>query len=271
MKKSFLIYLLLFISVVVQGQSQNIFSNFKIIETNSSLNNIEIKNPSINDNFQLSKTTLQVDSLDTIFFDLSNAVFTANYVDIPVSIISDDSVDALDFSLKYNQINLVYDSIIDLTSYLQALAFYNSNDSTIRFTSNSFQQYVKNVPLVNIRFDILGLGFNTSDISSIKGYLKGQKCSIKLFNQTSIGFNELSENDNLLTIFPNPCKNMLNVKSINKSSIYIFDSNGKVVYVNKNVDAKSNLVINTEKFTAGIYLLKTEFNSQYLTRKIIVE
>ena len=273
MKRAILIYLLLIIVGIVQGQTQQVFSKF--IETstvnNRSSNNLSEKNHTIIDQLQLSKTMLQIDSLDTVFFDLANAVITGNYIDIPVSIISDDSIDALDFSLKYNQTNLIYDSIIDLTNYLQALAFYNPNDSTIRFTSNSFQQYSKNVPLVNIRLDILGIGFNTSDLWSIKVYLKGQKCSIKLFNQTSIGFNEISENTNSLITYPNPCNHLLNLKSIYNSSISIFDPNGKEVYANKNVTANSNLEINTEKFSPGIYLLRSEFNQKYLTRKIIVE
>ena len=123
--------------------------------------------------------TASIDLLDTVVFDVSNAIKIGNVISFPISILSDDTVNALDFSFKYNQTNLTYDSITDLTTYLQALAFYNPNDSTVRFTSNSFQRYVNNTPLVMLHFTLLTSQFITSDINTIKGYLNGNVCSIR--------------------------------------------------------------------------------------------
>ena len=106
-----------------------------------------------------------IDALDTVVFDLSQAVINGNNVEFPVSIISDDTINSLDFSLKYNQINLSYDTIIDLTTYLQSFAFYNNNDSTLRFTSYCFQAISHDTSLVSIHFNMLSAQIANADFN----------------------------------------------------------------------------------------------------------
>ena len=69
--------------------------------------------------------TLVIDSQDSVFFDLFNATVVGSTIDFPVYVKSDDVINALDFSFKYNENELEYDTILNLTNYIQHLSYYN--------------------------------------------------------------------------------------------------------------------------------------------------
>ncbi len=124
---------------------------------------------------------LIINTNDTVVFDLSHAVYTANYVDIPVLLISDDLINALDFSLKFNELNLTYDSIINYKSYLSQYANFNNADRFLRFASYSSHDFDHNSSLVAIRFlftNPCGV-ISKSDFNSITAYLNGDPCAFK--------------------------------------------------------------------------------------------
>src|SRR6267378_1153823 len=127
------------------------------------------------------KRAEKVDTKDTVVFDLSQAVIVGNSMDIPVSVLSDDTINSLDFSMKFNQAKLTYDTLINNASYLQSLAFFNKTDSTLRATSNSLQQYGNNTPLMAIRFRFISVcNISKADFNSVAVYLGGKPCSFKV-------------------------------------------------------------------------------------------
>lgn len=218
--------------------------------------------------------TASIDLLDTVVFDVSNAIKNGNVISFPISILSDDTVNALDFSFKYNQTNLTYDSITDLTTYLQALAFYNPNDSTVRFTSNSFQRYVNNTPLVMVHFTLLTSQFNTSDINTIKGYLNGNVCSIKLTPAISTTIGTLESNKNLFSFFPNPAKAEFQVivsSSFSKAAIEIVNSSGTILLM-KEINAKDGFTFKatTIDWPTGMYFVRLKTENAVETKKLII-
>src|SRR6185369_2658819 len=96
--------------------------------------------------------TANVNAQDSIVFDLSKITYNNDYASVPVYILSDDTLYSLDFSLKFDESNLTYDSTFNQTGYLSALAFFNQTDRTYRFTSSSIQPIENNKTLVLIRF-----------------------------------------------------------------------------------------------------------------------
>jgi hypothetical protein len=51
---------------------------------------------------------LTIDFADSVIYDLSNAALVGNQYSFLVSIKSNDTINALDFSFKYNQLKLQY-------------------------------------------------------------------------------------------------------------------------------------------------------------------
>src|SRR5690349_12324037 len=94
------------------------------------------KSFSSNDNHSTgtqARLTSTIDMLDTVVFDISQSSMAGNQVSFPVYIITDDTINSLDFSLVFNETNFSLDTIINLTTYLQPV--YNLTMGTLYFTS----------------------------------------------------------------------------------------------------------------------------------------
>ena len=138
--------------------------------------------------FPSSAAPIIINSSDTVVFDLSQATCTSGLTQIPVSILSVDSVYTLDFSLKYDHTELAYDSITKLRSYISESSYYNPPDSTVRMSSyngSTFWAFENNTGLVSVYFDLLSGQINSSYLNSIKAFLNGDSCSVKIIDAIS--------------------------------------------------------------------------------------
>lgn len=227
----------------------------------------------IKNNTDQPKSPLIINAGDTVVFDLSNATIVGNYIQFPVSILSDDVVNALDFALKFNYPSFTYDSTFNLTSYISPFGYFNPTDSTLRLTSNSLQTYANNTPLLSIRFNI-GSGFTCSDINlnTITVYLNGDPCSFKVINCTPIstGISAASAASELLTVYPNPATDFFQVDYNSNSAkeiiMVVFDSNGRKIIDEKHsiVEGTNTIKKDVHKFKSGMYFVQL-IDSKYNT------
>ncbi len=84
---------------------------------------------------------------------------------------------------------------------------------------------------------------------------------------TTTNINNLT-NNNKFTFYPNPSSNYINIKTENITSIYIFNSIGKLVLIQK---VNNNSKINISQLTKGIYYIKTDIIDTSTSYKLIVE
>lgn len=200
---------------------------------------------------------------EKVIFDLSKAVIKDGFADVPVSFISDEEVNSLDFALEMNMENLSFTSLEDRTNYLQTLAFMNSEDRTLRITSNSLQNYEKNKSLLSIRFELKSGQINESDLTSVVAYLNGERVSTEVR-----GANFVADN-NLVQVYPNPSNGILNVLVSANATVQLFDFEGKQVVFETSVNADEKREINTQDFASGIYMMKI-FNNDFVTMRKVV-
>ncbi len=122
-----------------------------------------------------------INTQDSVIFDLSHATITGNFIDIPVFFLSDDIVNSFDFSFKFDETILTYDSVINYKNYLTALPNFNTTDRKLRFTSNSLQTIENNTALIAIRFTFTNICLvNETNLNTIKVYLNGNPCTSKV-------------------------------------------------------------------------------------------
>ena len=208
-----------------------------------------------------------IDANDTIVFDLSNTLINGVYTQFPVYIKSDEIINAVDFSFKYNQVNFLYDSVLDHTAYMQSLAYYNAVDSTVRYTSYSLQPIPNNVSLISVRFLILAGTFCTSDLNTITGYLNGDVCTVQIINCSSTGIADLTEDVNV-DVFPNPATDMLSVESKEKTNVQLINMEGREVRTSKTEGTSHKL--NVSGLANGLYLLKLYNNKSVSVKKVLI-
>jgi hypothetical protein len=81
------------------------------------------------------------------------------------------------------------------------------------------------------------------------------------------------ENDNFMNVFPNPSDGQVKIRIkqfAGKVNIQVIDINGRVVYSVKNEDFSSELKLNLNDLTSGIYILKVTGEGLSYTEKIIL-
>lgn len=203
-------------------------------------------------------------------FDLSQADTSSAFFDVPVSILSDDTVNALDFSFKYNQLDFDYDSIIDLTNHLQTFSYYNPFDSTLRFTSNSFQRYENDTALVLIKFNRLFGQFCINDLNTVKVYMNGDMCSFKIIDCLQLGINSVQNGKQQIVVYPNPASQNVVIDIYDNAQLQLLAADGRCLkhsYLFANQKNKVSL----EMIPNGLYFVKIYNNDFSEIKKLIIQ
>ncbi len=213
--------------------------------------------------------THTVNASDTIVIDLGNQTLIGNKISFPVSISSDDTIYSLDFSFKYNQALFDYDTILNLSPSLQSNSYYNATDSTVRYTSFSLDTVAKNVDLVSVQLTTFSGYMCNQDMNSIKGFLNGDVCSIKLINCLSAGINDQHGMNTNILIYPNPASQQLTLVSPQAATAVLMDMNGKLMITPIALNKDENLQLNTSTFANGIYVVKI-YNDRFVSLKKLV-
>lgn len=94
-----------------------------------------------------------------------------------------------------------------------------------------------------------------------------------LFTNTVLN-NETFENNNNVSIYPNPVKDILNIKVKDFSSevlVKVIDINGREVYAQKVNNMNNSNSINLSNLSTGIYVLKLQGENLNYSEKIILE
>jgi hypothetical protein len=197
---------------------------------------------------------MTIDQFDTVYFDLSSALVTGNQVEFPVYMDSDDQIVALDFNFKYNQVKLDYDTIIKLANFLDVLAFYNTNDSTVRLTSfTNTVFYPNNSPLFKVKFNILQPGpLCSGDIFSVNSLLNGDVCTSGIMDCTSGLADQSVFSD--IHIFPNPAVDHSEISGIPTGSrVELRDITGKTIFSKEVKGNPQSLKLDLRNKSSGIY------------------
>ncbi len=204
-------------------------------------------------------------SEDKIVFDLSKTIFTNGYAEVPVSIVSEGDINSLDFAIQLNSDKLTNASVKNHTNYIETLSNLVEVDNTLRLSSYSLQNYESDKNLISVRFALSDGIIQESDFNEVEGYLNGDKVKVELRN----GRIPSSVSENLVSIYPNPANEVLNVLTSQDATIQLLDLEGRLIVFQTNVNANEKHEISTQNFAAGIYLMKI-FNDDFVTMKKVV-
>lgn len=214
-----------------------------------------------------------IDTLDTVIFDLNKAVLIGNIVEFPVTFHSDDFIYALDFSLKFNNQLVEFDSLINITPGLNYLYYMNPIDSTLRFTSYRLGQLINDTAVVKLRFTSQYGAICMNDLNTIDGYLNGDHCSYKVTDcdtLTSSVFN-LSFSKGFESIYPNPASDKVNVKVVKDTFIRIVTTNGKIVLNKSLKSSEEEHELNVSNLSEGLYFVHFISNEGSVTQKLLIQ
>ena len=222
----------------------------------------------VNGNFSTvgSGGSLRQNSANRVIFDLTKATLVDGYFEVPVSVVSDEEVNSLDFAMDFSNGNLEFNSVVDHSGYLQSLSNLNSDDKTLRFTSYSLQNYEMNKSLISIRVSAIGGKLDESDFSSLECYLNGEKVNAELLTARN---SSISSNNQQVDVYPNPTNGLINVLANENAIVQLMDINGSVIYVQTSLIAGQKQEVNLQSLANGIYMIKV-YNENFVSLKKVV-
>ena len=203
-----------------------------------------------------------ITNTDQIVFDFSKANVDGNSVEIPVSIVSSELIRGLDFALKFNEEKLTFNEVVSTSSNIDGYSFFDTNDKTLRYTSDNMSNFDLNTKVVSVRFDLSKGSINVNDITSTMGMLNGKQVNVVLKN--AAGVSEIKGATTNVNIFPNPTTGLLNIVASENSTVEITDLTGKQVLFQTALNANVKQEFNVSDFANGMYIVKVyneNFNS----------
>ncbi len=196
-----------------------------------------------------------INNLDTIYFDLSQAVYGIGFVDFPVFFNSDDTIYAVDFAFRYNSSAVEYDSIIPVNTSLSYSQYLNPADSTFRFTSFSLTRIPDNSQVVMIRMNLVGGtgAVLVTDLYAIEAYLNGSTCSYRVIDGATAGINAATTPS--ISAYPNPTSDLLTVTADQLLTVALRSMNGETIKINDVLAPSGSVTISVADLPAGLYAI----------------
>jgi Bacterial Ig domain/Secretion system C-terminal sorting domain len=200
---------------------------------------------------------------DKIVFDLSNAIANGDIISIPVSVVSEKAINALDFAMQLDG-GVTYNSIVNKIASLTAMDNLDATDATLRFTSYSLENLdlTKPVVSVNVKADKV----NKDDLKALVGYLNGDKVNVEVVDG-SISAGVVANSP--VTVYPVPASTTVNVLAAANATAQLIDMDGNVV-VTVNVNANQAQAISTANLANGVYTLKVASANFVQNVKVVV-
>ncbi len=202
-----------------------------------------------------------------IVLDYSQAIASENYIEIPVYLDAGVSVNALDIALKFNEDDFMFNSVVSNTGSINALANFNSNDGVLRLTSSSLLKYENSKVLFYLRFDFRKTASSILDIRSTEGYLDGNRAEVILRNGGAVPHDDQAT----VVLYPNPVKDVLNVKVSSDAHVQLYSIDGNEVYYKSEIKSNEIAEISTKNLANGIYLIRISSDDFITIKKVIVE
>ncbi len=202
-----------------------------------------------------------------IIFDLAKATSNGSTVDVPVTIVSAEPVNALDFAFNFNEDKMSFNSVEALSSEVDGFGFFNTNDRVLRYTANNMSNFELNNAVLTVRFNSVDGKISAADINNTLGLLNGKKATVE-FEKSAAGL--VTMNNNFATIFPNPTTGLLNIVAQENSTVQVLDITGQQVLIQANANANEKQTINMDGFSSGVYFVKVFNNNFSKTERVVI-
>lgn len=199
-----------------------------------------------------------------VVFDLANATYEEDFVNVPVMINGEDAINAVDFAIMVDTEKLQFMSV---TNMQKVESLSNSFNTNVWNTSYSLESYNTEEPVFSIRFMSNGT-FSNSDFTYASAFINGKKVAVSFTkaveNATAVELNEMNVN-----LYPNPASNRFFVEVTPGASIELIDINGRVLRTLETVVDRTE--ISTEGLTSGVYIVRVANGDALTVKRVIIE
>lgn len=207
---------------------------------------------------------------DKLVIDLSNATSNGNSIEVPLTFVSSTNVTSIDFSMKFDESNLSYNSVVNYPSVASPVAYFSPITKMLKFDviNSNGSDFAANKAVASIRFESKNGVIDSDQFNSLVGYINGEVVPFEVVNKT-VGINNLPHSESSVNIFPNPTNGIINITSFSDANVEVCDITGKEVLFQTTVSASKTEQINVSNFVNGVYVVKI-YNNDFITIKKVV-
>ena len=206
---------------------------------------------------------LKGNEADYILVDLGNVIVEGTKVSVPVSIVSEELVNAFDLALGLNENTLSYVSMEDTQLGSSSAAFYNENDKTFRHTSFNVNNFSANARVAFFTFETVDGTISEKDFTSELALLNDKSVEVRFTKSADLVTNSVD-------IYPNPSNGMFTVTSKVDGRVDIVDVTGKLVHPGVIVKANQMIEVNMPELSSGVYFVRMYSNNSMTTERIVI-
>jgi len=201
----------------------------------------------------------------SVVFDLSNATYEEDFVDVPVQYVGEEVVKSMSFGLEYNRAEMSLQTIASLDGNVEAL--YNDDVDYLYLVSYSLEGYNVDEPVFSMRFYAPN-GVDTDDFSEVAGFINGDEVAtvVTMANENATAIQSFETG---LKIYPNPATEYLNIEVSENVNMEIIDVQGRVLVQRTNVIGVERIDIN--EFKAGVYMLKLSNDDHSVVKRVVIQ
>lgn len=155
--------------------------------------------------------------------------------------------------------------------YIAYIDYVNSHKCTVmKFEGNNWSQVGMAGFSAVMNSGFFSFAFSPDDIAHL-AYQDSEnlnKVTVMEYNY-ELGIDDFASNERTLNVSPNPVKDILTITNIAiGSTINIVDAMGKTIYNSTN-NNEQQLIINTESFSKGLYIIQVLDNGIYVYKKLV--
>jgi hypothetical protein len=214
-----------------------------------------------------SPSSLFKSASEKVIFNLSNAVVSGNTVEVPVSVVSSNTVSSIDFSMPLNSDVVSFNEISDVANGAESLSHFNTNDNTLRFTSYHTSNFKTDRSVATVKFNLVNGQLSASDLAGSLAFINGENAEVAFVG--SIGSNNV-DYSNVVSVFPNPASSFVQVITPELATVQLMDAAGRIISTNMNVTAGQALTLSTVELASGVYFVKISNENFSVNKKIVI-
>ncbi|MBP6458666.1 MAG: T9SS type A sorting domain-containing protein [Crocinitomicaceae bacterium] len=201
-----------------------------------------------------------------IVFDLTQAKKVGNYIDVPVSIESDNKFTGFDFALSLDNEDVKLNSILVNSGDVESFYHFNEDDKTVRFTSNNYDNFSTFNTVAVVRIEAQNSeSLSTASFNPRMAMLNGKRTKVEV-RQNAI----LTESFDL-KLFPNPASEQVNVRVSEDAKLIITDLTGKEVVGSQDLKANTTKYVDVNELSSGVYLFKVVGNNTERVERVMIK
>jgi len=199
-----------------------------------------------------------------IIVDLQSVIVDDLVQTVPVYVESMEPVHAIDLAFAYDHSNLSFKGVLNTTGNMRVLSHENPVDGQVRITSSTTAPLNTDFSFWSINMETNPGAIQSGFFNKVKGYINGEPAPV------DFRFGSDTPAPSMISAYPNPAKDVLNVFVAEDALVELFDMNGRLIESRFNVPAGVRTAFSVETLSDGVYVLKANTGKTVSTLRVIV-